>query len=111
MRFPGISPDHLQDISEAAVEQSDQLNGNAQPLGSWAGVKTAREKTSMGITKGTVMDKVTNIFSSSHSDTTIMGNSVNKEKEKDVIRRRHRRLNNRRRNQQRKSHHHYHIGP
>ena len=29
------------------------------------------------------MDKVTNIFSSSHSDTTIMGNSVNKEKEKE----------------------------
>ena len=83
MRSPGIIPDHLQDISEAAVEQSDQLNGNAQPLGSWAGVKTAREKTSMGITKGTVMDKVTNIFSSSHSDTTIMGNSVNKEKEKE----------------------------
>ena len=36
----------------------------------------------MGITKGTVMDKVTNIFSSS-SDSTIMGNQVNKEKDKD----------------------------
>ena len=35
----------------------------------------------MGITKGTVMDKVTNIFSSSHSsESTIMGNNVNKEK-------------------------------
>ena len=35
----------------------------------------------MGITKGTVMDKVTNIFSSSHtSEPTIMGNNVNKEK-------------------------------
>ena len=38
-------------------------------------------KGSMGITKGTVMDKVTNIFSSSHSsESTIMGNNVNKEK-------------------------------
>ena len=38
-------------------------------------------KGSMGITKGTVMDKVTNIFSSSHSEAaTIMGNNVNKEK-------------------------------
>ena len=39
----------------------------------------------MGITKGTVMDKVTNIFSSNTSDstTTIMGNQVNKEKDKD----------------------------
>ena len=36
----------------------------------------------MGIPKGTVMDKVTNIFSSS-SDSTIMGNQVNKEKDKD----------------------------
>ena len=34
----------------------------------------------MGITKGTVMDKVTNIFTSSNSDLTIMGNQVNKDK-------------------------------
>ena len=76
--------DHWQDISEAAVEQSDHLNGNAQPLSSWGapGLKS-REKPSMGITKGTVMDKVTNIFSSSNSDTTIMGNQVNKEKDKE----------------------------
>ena len=42
----------------------------------------------MGITKGTVMDKVTNIFSSSNSSSSsssdsIMGNTVNKDKDKD----------------------------
>ena len=80
----GLSNLILQDISETAVEQSDQLNGNAQ-TSSWGapGFKSSREKTSMGITKGTVMDKVTNIFSSSNSDTTIMGNQVNKEKDKE----------------------------
>ena len=41
----------------------------------------------MGITRGTVMDKVTNIFSSNHSeDKSVMGNSVNKDRslEKDI---------------------------
>ena len=74
-----------QDISETAVEQSDQLNGNAGPPAGWAApaVKCGKEKSSMGITKGTVMDKVTNIFSSANSDPTIMGNSANKEKDKE----------------------------
>ena len=80
----------VQDISETGVveqtdRQTDQLNGNAGPPAGWAApaLKSAKEKTSMGITKGTVMDKVTNIFSSANSDSTIMGNTVNKEKEKE----------------------------
>ena len=43
-------------------------------------------KGSMGITKGTVMDKVTNIFSSSHSEAaTIMGNNSSEDKKASLV--------------------------
>jgi len=84
------TPKHekLEDITENTVEQSDQLNGNAEPA-NWGEetlgdreTKCKEPKGTMGITRGTVMDKVTNIFSS-HSEPTIMGNQANKEKDKD----------------------------
>ena len=54
----------LEDITENTVEQSDQLNGNAEPA-NWGDetlgdreTKTKEPKATMGITRGTVMDKV-----------------------------------------------------
>ena len=60
------TPKHekLEDITENTVEQSDQLNGNADPA-NWGGdtlgdreTKCKEPKPTMGITRGTVMDKV-----------------------------------------------------
>jgi len=78
---------HKEDNSEQSAEKSsDLLNGNAGPAAGWQPLTQPEDKgngkTGMGITRGTVMDKVTNIFSS-HSEPSIMGNQANKEKEKD----------------------------
>ena len=64
------TPKHekLEDITENTVEQSDQLNGNAEPA-NWGEetlgdreTKCKEPKGTMGITRGTVMDKVRGLW-------------------------------------------------
>jgi len=79
---------HKEDnVEQSAEKSSDVLNGNAGPAPGWQPhplqpEEKGHSKSGMGITRGTVMDKVTNIFSS-HSEPSIMGNQANKEKEKE----------------------------